>query len=445
MDAAFSISVQAMLAQSTGLSAVSQNIANLNTTGYKAADVTFSDIMSGVAQPSETLTTSGGTLSAAQQATSLYGVMANERNLIDVAGATATTDRWNDLAIGGKGFFIVNTATDGSGTAAFTRDGSLSDKAVATTTVSSTGATTTTDDTYLTDNNGNYLMGWAAGADQTDSTANLTAVHYSLGTTLAGSPTSTVTLTGILPTDVTAPAATSVPVYDDQGNAQSINLTLTPASGQPDSWGISFAATGGTITSQPATTTLSFDGTGKTVSGTTPVSLGVTWADGKTTTISLDMSQLQQLAGGSFEISANQQDGDPPMELTNVQFNGSGQLMGTYSPLQSTNDQANTNPVTSKSVVLYTVPLATFTAPDSLAPKSGNLFTATSGSGTMSVTSVPDLGNQSSLTPGAVEISNVNEEQQFTTMIITQQAYNSAAQVVKTSDQMTQSVRDLIT
>jgi len=104
----FTNSVNAMNAQATSLSVISQNIANVNTTGYKGSDTQFQTMLSDVTQPA-----------------SIFSVQATPRQLIDVQGVIAPSANANDLAINGKGFFMVNSAMDGSGSMAFTRDGAF--------------------------------------------------------------------------------------------------------------------------------------------------------------------------------------------------------------------------------------------------------------------------------------------------------------------------------
>ena len=210
---------EGMSAQSTGLSSVSQNIANLSTNGYKASNVTFSDILSAVTP----------------QAT-ILGVQAIQQNQISLQGSIQTTQSWSDVAIQGNGFFVVNSAVNGSGKTAYTRDGGFVGQSLgATTSTSASGVTTTTNPsaTYLTDSTGNYIMGWAAGTQPGNSLSTLSAVNYTLGSVMSAKATTTVDVATNLPSDApiydpTNPtsgglAVTNVPIYDslgDSGNSQ---------------------------------------------------------------------------------------------------------------------------------------------------------------------------------------------------------------------------------
>ena len=63
----------------------------------------------------------------------------------------------------------------------------------------------------------------------------------------------------------------------------------------------------------------------------------------------------------------------------------------------------------------------------------------------MNISTVAGLNGQTSLITGAVESSNVSVDGEFTSMIVMQRAYEMNSQVFKTSDEMTQRVRDLVT
>ncbi len=126
--------VSGLKSQSNKIGAISDNIANVNTIGYKAIEAQF-----------ETLVISG----AGSGAYSPGGALPNNRLEIDNQGLLIATDAPTDIAVSGGGFFVVNSAVDGSDTPAYTRAGS-----------------------FRTDELGNfknaagfYLQGWALDRD----------------------------------------------------------------------------------------------------------------------------------------------------------------------------------------------------------------------------------------------------------------------------------------
>ena len=106
--------VSGLTAQANSIGTVSDNIANVNTVGYRAIESTFS-----------TLVTNSGTISH-----SPGGVQGGSRSAIGLQGLLQTTTSNTDIAISGDGFFATNTQADGSGTVGYTRAGSFREDAL---------------------------------------------------------------------------------------------------------------------------------------------------------------------------------------------------------------------------------------------------------------------------------------------------------------------------
>ena len=106
----FSAPVLGMLAQSSAFGTVSQNIANVNTGGYKATDTRFSTILASTFDNND----------------DVGGLKTVRKNYISAQGLTLSTPNPLDLAINGRGFFVVNSQLDGSGDEFYTRDGAFS-------------------------------------------------------------------------------------------------------------------------------------------------------------------------------------------------------------------------------------------------------------------------------------------------------------------------------
>ena len=106
--------VSGLASQSSAMGAISDNITNVNTIGYKGAQVNFQTLVT--KQVSITEYSPGG-------------VQSKPRNSIDVQGLLQATSNSTDLALSGQGMFVVNTdsdpATSGNGMFAYTRAGSF--------------------------------------------------------------------------------------------------------------------------------------------------------------------------------------------------------------------------------------------------------------------------------------------------------------------------------
>jgi len=154
-----------------------------------------------------------------------------------------------------------------------------------------------------------------------------------------------------------------------------------------------------------------------------------TWSDGATSSFTIDMSEMIQLAGDFTPFSFSQ-NGLTSANLSRVQFDDRGQVIGTF-------DDGTVR-------TIYKIPLARFSNPNGLQAQNGTVFaeTALSGVPTLEFT---DVSGTAQFNPFSVELSNVDLAGEFTKMIMVQQAYNSSATVFRTVDEMTIIARDLKT
>ena len=148
--------VGGLKAQGTKIGIISDNIANVNTVGYKATKAAF-----------ETLVVN----SASNVSYAPGGVIANNVQLVDKQGILTATDAPTDIAMSGAGFFAVNARPDGSGEPLYTRAGAFRQDSLG----------------NFLNSNGFYLQGWPldregrlpgqAGNLNTTSSANLDSLE----------------------------------------------------------------------------------------------------------------------------------------------------------------------------------------------------------------------------------------------------------------------------
>jgi flagellar hook protein FlgE len=225
--------VSGLFAQSTKISAISDNISNANTVGYKRTDVPFS-----------TLVTSQGL----QHSYSAGGVRANPYMHIDQQGLLNSTASTTDLAVNGRGMFVVNTAPEAATGAIanrtlFTRAGSFQPDA----------------NGYLRNTAGYYLQGWKLdsggafvnGEPARTSFASLETVNVT-GLNFTGTPTENITFAGNLPAAETGgalpgnPIQTGVEYFDPLGQPKTLNLQWTPGTDY-GAWTLDVVQAGETI------------------------------------------------------------------------------------------------------------------------------------------------------------------------------------------------------
>ena len=254
----FSIPLSGLDASNTALANISNNLANLNTTGYKDATVNFQDMFYNLL----------GSNGSGDQLQVGSGASVSSINTNFSGGSVQNTGVNTDVAITGNGFFVVQ---NGSNTY-YTRAGDFTQDA----------------NGYLVTADGYQVMGYPATNGVVNTNGGLTPIQLPMGMT--SPPTATANLS--LDANLSASAAvgdsynTSVTVYDSLGTAQVLNVDFTNTGG-----GWSYTATlpssditGGTgTTTTVASGTLTFDGNGNLTS-TAPIAISIpNLADGAST------------------------------------------------------------------------------------------------------------------------------------------------------------------
>ncbi|MCP4394773.1 MAG: flagellar hook-basal body complex protein [Alphaproteobacteria bacterium] len=387
----------AMDAQSQCLGQISTNLANINTTGYKRSDTTFKSILSGNTQTTDNM-----------------GVMPVNRRLINDQGLPIETGNGNDLAILGKGFFMVNQSPSGTGAEYFTRDGSF---------VQQTAITSSGSSKYLTTSEGLYVMGWNADINGSFS-SSLEPIRLDGFDEIDGQATTSAQILANIDANPDSTQHLHVPVFDEEFNSHTLNMNWDKISDAND-WNLTFDITDGAVTAPAAGQQVIFDQKGTLLTPENGIlEIEVSWDDGGTSNIEVDMAKVTQL-GGDTNISSVTQNGYPAGKLKKTHFNEDGVLIGTYD--------------NSKILPISKVAIADFVAPENLSPVTGNLYRATNAVGDMNILSIGETNAQSiSLSPMTLEGANVEMADEFTKMIVTQKAYSSAATVFKTGDEMFQ-------
>lgn len=406
-NAAMSIAVSALNAQSANLSIISTNLANSSTVGYKELSTSFKTLITDP-YSSSSLNTGGVVVSSLQH--------------VDLQGLIESSGTSTHMAIDGDGFFVVATDPD-SNNFYYTRTGTFEPD----------------DDGYLVNANGYYLQGWATDADGNlvDGSASSSTLDSINLNTVSGAAkaTETVSIVANLPADAAIGDSftTSSQIYDSLGTNHTLEYTWTKTGS--NAWTMSVAtddtgATSSVTTASPITITFDSDGN---LASTSATALGITgWSSGASdTAISLDLGTVGRTDGlsqfasedGDATISwkSVEQDGLEFGELANISIDSSGLVMATFD--------------NGMSRAVYQIPLATFNNPNGLQLVSGNAYLATVDSGDYTL-NVPGNGGAGTITGSALETSTVSTSEELTDMIVAQQAYSAASQVISTSQDM---------
>jgi flagellar hook protein FlgE len=436
---------QALNAQSQHLSNISTNIANVNTTAYKVQNTHFQTLLNHV--------TPGGGAGPKK----FFTADTVDTREVSKQGFLQTTNRTLDLAINGRGFFVTNTETDGTGIWQYTRDGSLDGRSVRLTT-DSDGDGQLDQATLLTTTSGGFLYGWQADADgnfnEVDDLTQLVPIQINSNEIFPARATTTIDLQANVSAGSPKRQTVGMPFVDAGGNSRTVTLGFTPITSQTNSYDLDLAAfdlsgnavptivaladgSGNPIplTVDPLTgltqpPRIQFDGTGNIV---VPASARLVLSIGDPTgnqLIRMDIRQMKSFNdNGDLTVFNINQDGYIQGRLKETYFNEDGVLVGSY-----TNQGLRE---------LYKLPIAQFAAVNNLEAKSGNFFTQTREAGERRLLGLDSVQGIAQIFTGALESSNVDLADQFSKMIVTQRAYSSSATVLRTADEMMQQTRDL--
>jgi flagellar hook protein FlgE len=389
--------VSGMSAQSNKLSTVADNIANVNTTGYKRASTEFTSLI---------LRSGSGSYNSG-------GVETQVRYAISDPGAPQYTTSATDLMVQGNGFFIVSSP---QGTPYLTRAGS-----------------------FVPDGEGNlvnaagyYLMGYNLANGTPNVVANgLTGLEVvNIGqTALQGNPSTLSTLVNAnLDSNAAITAGppnytskTSLITYDNIGNKVTLDIYMYKTAA--NTWDIEAynnadSTNGGFPYSTPPldTDTFTFDvsATGKgALDAASPTSLTFNIPGGSAFT--LDLTGMTQVAS-DFEFKAKV-DGNAPSSIDSVEVDADGTMYAIYGD--------GTRKAT------YKIPLATVASPDNLSPEVGNVYSVSQESGNVQIDFAGSSG-LGTIKSEALEQSNVDLASELTSMIESQRGYTANSKVFQT-------------
>lgn len=428
--------VSGLRVHQTRMDVIGNNIANVNTTGYKAQRVTFNEVFSQTLQSASSASdeTGRGGLNPMQVG---LGVNISSIDMLMTQGAAQRTDNPFDLMINGEGFIVVG---DASGKY-FTRAGALRQD----------------DMGNLIIPNGMKVMGWPANEDGTAITRGEVVGLKLNDPVMKSTPPETTTAARLVgninvnDADETGEyISTQIKMFDSLGNLYTLNVkleydstaqewSLSPienASGDvelTDTDGNSYTIT---IAGMPITG-IEFDTNGKlTATSVTGFTIDQIAVPGRNATIghatngiSVDFSTITQYAAKT--------DIDP--KLGNLEGQGTGKSSGKMSgydvgadgKITAYYDNGDTR-------LLGQIVVAQFDNPPGLEKVGDNLYQATANSGDFD-----NIGKVGNFQAGVLEMSNVDLSKEFTEMIITQRGFQANSKIISVSDEMLQELTNL--
>jgi flagellar hook protein FlgE len=408
--------VSAISATQTDMNVIGNNISNVDTTSYKASEVSFADQLSQTIQGTQAPVNGGGATDPIQTG---LGVKIGSISVQEAQGGLESTGSPTDMAIQGNGYFMSSSP---SGAINFQRDGHFA---------------VNSDGNLVDATTGDPILGYSANSSgQINTATGITASSFltiPVGTLTTAQASSNVSMSGNLDAAIASGSTYSqnINLYDSLGSSQSVTVTFSPEASNPDvwNWTASPATLGSTttLTTPTGTTnqgTVTFNSNGVETASTGSLQLTSTLA-ASPQNIALNFGGTTQLAQGST-LAPSSQDGFPSGTLQSFTVDQSGTITGVFSNGESQN--------------IGQLALANFSNPGGLSSIGNNQYEVTADSGVPQVgtATVDGLG---SISAGYLEQSNVDLATELTNMIVTERSFQANTKVVSTVDDM---LNDLI-
>jgi len=420
MFTSFSTALSALSATSTAIDVVGNNLANMNTPGFKTSEVEFRDLV----------TQSLGAGLGDTQVGFGTGTPLTVREFTQ--GAIQTSSGVLDAAIQGDGFFVVN---DPSGNTLYTRAGNFQ--------ADSSG-------NLMTDT-GDYVQGWTT----LDPTTGAVDTNGPLGNIVVpvGSlkpPIATTTMSASLnlnsnaTADSTSAFTDTVKVYDSLGSSHVLTINFQKTGANTWSYDVTIpgedvsGGTAGTPFDTGASGTLTFNADGQLIdpAAGSPISISVPGLSDGANDLNITWNLYSSSGSGDItqfgqpsQPSASSQNGSAAAELDHVGLSNGGQILAEYTD--------------GTQVVVGQVALASIRNPSTLIAMGNNNYQLSELTATPSV-GVPGTGGRGTIEGGSVEASTVDIATEFTNLIVYQRGYEANAHVVTTADTLSQDTINLI-
>jgi len=408
MFTSFSTALSALSAHATAIDVVGNNLANLNTPGFKTSVVSFYDLVT------QSL---GAGLGETQVG---FGVGRPNTIRQFSQGAIKTSPGELDVAIQGDGFLVLRDEIRGG--LVYSRGGNLQ--------VDRFG--------NLLSSTGQRVQGWTETNGVLSTNGATGDIQVPVGSVKA--PIATTSFSFDMNLNAAASTgpppdtfSTSIEVFDSLGASHVVTVAFTKsATANVWDYAITFPDAAVTTPITPVTGAVTFDSGGRMI-GPAPTdpfpALNVTGLVNGAADITLNWElhkglspRLTQFAQPSA-VSANQQNGFPAAQLIRVGIGNGGVVLAQFSNGQQ--------------VVVGQLAMASIRNPESLLSIGNNNY-ALSARTALPAIGVPGTGGRGTVSGGSVENSNVDIAREFTNLIVLQRGYQANARVITTVDELSQ-------
>jgi flagellar hook protein FlgE len=408
----FSSPLSGLTAAQANLQTISNNLSNIDTTGYKDQSLTFADIFA-----------QSGTMSGSGNPIQTGSGVAVSSTVTDFSqGDSNTTNTASNMEISGNGFFIAQSST---GVQEYTRAGDF----------------TTNSSGQLITPSGELVLGYPAVGGAVNTSAALQPLQVNSLTSPAAAST-TVGITANLDSETAVGASatsSSLPIYDSLGEAHTLTVSYTKTAA--NTWNYTVTVPSADLTGGVGTTTtvgsgtLNFDTSGALASTTNVVAIAIPGlADGA----------ANLAISGPFGTAANPTITQTSLASATSATSTDGLAAGTLSSYAvGTDGTINGTFSNGQTLALGQVAVASFANSQGLVATGGNNYAASASSGS-AVIGIAGTGGRGTIIGGSIEMSNVNIATEFAKLIEAQQAYSANAKSVTTFNSVSQATLQML-
>jgi flagellar hook protein FlgE len=416
--------VSGIRAEGEALGVVGDNIANVNTVGFKTQRAIFQDVLG------------HSILAGTSSALPGSGVRVGDVQQLFTQGTLSNTGVATDLALNGDGFFVVNGTVEGITSNFYTRAGQFAiDK-----------------DGYLTNAGGLRVQGYEANGDGTFD-ASISSVRAPTSA-LPARATQNVEITANIDSSAAVPTlawdpqdpantanfSTTMTVYDSLGNSHTLDVYFVKTA--DNAWDyhalvsgddVNPPVPGSNVEVGAGNLTFTTNGALDTVTTGTPITIDFGGGATAGQAITLDFGTSIAAGGTGLDgttqfaspssVSAQSQDGYASGDFSGVAVDGQGVVMGLY-----TNGQK---------IAMAQLAVAKFRSNDGLGRAGQNLWIETRDSGTAAMGTAAS-GGRAAVSAGALEGSNVDLAEEFVGLITHQRSFSANSKTITTADEMLQ-------
>ncbi|MGI6586802.1 MAG: flagellar hook protein FlgE [Gracilibacteraceae bacterium] len=451
--------VSGLRAHQLKMDTIGNNIANVNTVGYKTQRATFQEVFNQTLRGAGSPQAGKGGTNPQQVG---LGISLSSIDTFHIRGAVQRTDNLTDLAINGDGFFILSNSSDNL-SRSYTRAGNFS----------------LDDDGNLVAANGYRVLGYMVDPDTNVLKSQLEGIKISKAEMVSAKATTYSTFEGNLDNTITQITDDTIPefdagllkipagckfwettatVYDSLGGKHTLKYTFfrgieSDGSLNPEStddslennWAVviqnqdtkeyytNTGAQGGGANLADIVIHLEFGKDGlldaaNSINGTGKIQLTVNGKNGsEEIKVDIDFTKLTQFANES-NAAVTSSDGYPQGSLDTFSIGPTGEINGIF-----TNGMSK---------IIGQVALAVFKNPAGLEKTAENMYQVTPNSGDP-IVGLPGSSGLGSLNSGTLEMSNVDISNEFAEMISTQRGFQANSRIITTSDEMLQELVNL--